>query len=371
MAYTTIDDPSAHFQVATWTGNATNRTIDLDSNSTMQPDFSWVKSRSNTYEHYWQNSSTGTDKYLRSNSSAAQQNGTIVTYNSTGFGIGSGAENNENSTTNVGWFWKVNGGTTTSKSSGTVAGNVTTPCVQQVNTDAGISIITYTASTSYAGAETHLEHGLGAGPRLLLVKRLNGTADWAVYHAANRGSPNAGYAYNILNTTAGVAQANPTNQYWLNTPAESNSTLLAFKDNGSVGSNGDDYICFAFAEKQGYSKFGGYFGNGNTNGQFVYTGFKPALVIFKVLSDPNHGWSMMDNTRSTFNLMDDNLFANATTAETTDQNKVDFLSNGFKLRGSTYPANQGGTNTFVYIAFAENPFVTSGGVPATARALTG
>ena len=363
MAYTNIDDPSAYFQTALWTGNATNRTIDLDSNSTMQPDFSWVKSRSNTYEHYWQNSSTGTDKYLRSNSSAAQQNGTIVTYNSTGFGIGSGAENNVNGTTNVGWFWKVNGGTTTSKSSGTVAGNVTTPCVQQVNTDSGISILTYTASTSYAGTETHLEHGLGAGPRVLLVKRLNGTADWAVYHADNGGSPNAGYSYNVLNTTAATAQASPTNQYWLNTPAESNATLLAFGSNGSVGSNGDDFICFAFAEKQGYSKFSSYVGNGSTDGPFVYTGFKPAVIIHKSISTTKN-WGII--TGGTFkNEIDARLNPNLTGAEGTGT-MVDFLSNGFKWRTTNGTANTNGI-TYIYIAFAENPFTTSTGIPTTAR----
>ena len=91
------------------------------------------------------------------------------------------------------------------------------------------------------------------------------------------------------------------------------------------------------------------------------------MVIFKVLSDPNHGWSMIDNARSPFNLMDDNVFANSTDAEVTDQGGIDFLSNGFKCRSSTYPANQGGTNSFSYFAWAENPFVTSTGVPTTAR----
>ena len=108
--YTSIDDPTEYFQVKLWTGNATTRTIDLDNNATMQPDFSWIKSRSNTFENYWENSTNGTNKYLRSNSSAAEETGTVITYNSTGFGIGSGAENNTNATTNVGWFWKANGG---------------------------------------------------------------------------------------------------------------------------------------------------------------------------------------------------------------------------------------------------------------------
>ena len=174
MAYTSIDDPSAHFQVKLWTGNATTRTIDLDNNATMQPDFSWIKSRSNTFEHYWENSTNGTAKYLRSNSSAAEETGTVITYNSTGFGIGSGAENNTNATTNVGWFWKANGGTTASfTESGNNPGGT-----HQANTTAGFSIVAYTGT---GGAGT-VSHGLSVTPKMIMVKRTSGVADWMVYH---------------------------------------------------------------------------------------------------------------------------------------------------------------------------------------------
>ena len=162
--YTSIDDPTEYFQVKLWTGNATTRTIDLDNNATMQPDFSWIKSRSNTFENYWENSTNGTNKYLRSNSSAAEETGTVITYNSTGFGIGSGAENNTNATTNVGWFWKANGGTTASfTESGNNPGGT-----HQANTTAGFSIVAYTGT---GGAGT-VSHGLSATPRVIMVKRL-------------------------------------------------------------------------------------------------------------------------------------------------------------------------------------------------------
>ena len=174
--YTTIDDPSEHFQVKLWTGNATNRTIDLDENATMQPDFSWVKSRSNTYEHYLENSTSGTSKYLSSQYSSAENNGTVVTYNSTGFGIGSGAENNTNNTTNVGWFWKANGGTTSSNTNGNITSTV------QVNTDAGFSIGSYTGNGS---DNQTIGHGLGAKPDFILVKRTSAVANWVSWHKYN------------------------------------------------------------------------------------------------------------------------------------------------------------------------------------------
>lgn len=247
-------------------------------------------------------------------------------------------------------------GTTSSNSDGDITSTV------QANTDAGFSIITYTASGT---TNDTIGHGLGVEPDVAIFKRRDtGVSNWDVQHkAGNPGAVTNAYRH-TLNLTEGTAT---------NVLSSFSSSTIGLSTGGDIQKNasGSEYICFAFAAKQGYSAYGSYYGNASTNGEFVYTGFKPALVIFKVLSDPNHGWSMMDNTRSTFNEMNDNLFANANTAETTDQNKCDFLSNGFKLRGSTYPANAGGTNTFSYFAWAENPFVTSGGVPATARALTG
>ena len=147
------------------------------------------------------------------------------------------------------------------------------------------------------------------------------------------------------------------------------SSTIGLSTGGDAQKNisGSTYVCYAFKAVQGYSKFGTYYGNASTDGQFVYLGFKPALVIYKVLSDPNHGWSMIDSKRSPSNLMNDDIFANSSDAEVTNQNKIDFLSNGFKCRGSTYPANAGGTNSFSYFAWAENPFVTSTGIPTTAR----
>jgi hypothetical protein len=363
-AYTNIDDPSAYFQIALYTGNSGTLTVTNDGNSDLQPDLVWTKKRSGTSHHALVDSSRGTSIQIYTNLTYQDDPVSGVTaFNTDGFTLGSNGTANLSGATYVGWQWAANSGTTTSKSSGTVAGNVTTPCVQQVNTDAGFSILTYTASTSYAGTETHLEHGLGVGPKVLIVKRRDTAADWAVYHAENGASPNAGYGYLLLNSTAATATSST---YWLNTPAESNSTLLAFGNNASVGADGGEYVCYAFAEKQGYSKFGKYVGNGSTDGPFVYTGFKPAFVMIKNIDNSAGQWYMYDNKRDESNVMEQALQAQGSNAEITTSNKLDFVSNGIKHRGSNVTTNQSGS-THIYMAFAENPFVTSTGVPTTAR----
>ena len=366
MAYTNIDDPSAHFQTKIYSGQNSVQSVTNDGNSNLKPDWLWIKSRNDSDIHVITNSITGTDLYLQTNNDAGEvsSTGDVESFDTNGFSLaGVNDRVNTNGGLFVAWQWKANGGTTTSKSSATVSGNVTTPCVQQVNTDAGFSIITYTASTSYAGTETHLEHGLGVGPKVLIVKRRDTTGGWNVYHAENGASPNAGYGYLLLNSTAATAQSSPTNKYWLNTPAESNATLLALGVEN--GANGGEYVCYAFAEKQGYSKFGGYVGNGNDNGPFIYTGFKPAFVLTKGTNVSQ--WRLYDSARSPNNVNINRLFPYSTSAEATDTDAgIDMLSNGFKIRGSGGDYNASGT-TYIYMAFADNPFVTSTGIPTTAR----
>lgn len=374
MAYSNIKDPSAYFQALTYTGNGTTtNNVTNTGNSNLQPDWVWIKQRSGTQDHVVTDSSrdgevaSGTNLVLTSNTAEAEAS-------STGFGINyatnginfdaAWAKVNASGQTYVAWQWKANGGTTTSKSSTTIDTNVTTPCVQQVNTDAGFSIVTYTASSSYAGTETHLEHGLGVGPKVLFVKRRDTAGNWNVYHAENGASPNAGYGYLLLNTTNATQVASPSNQYWLNTPVESNATLLALGVEN--GADGGEYVCYAFAEKQGYSKFGKYTGNGSQNGPMLYTGFKPAFVIMK-RTDSAGAWHVFDNKRSGYNYANDVIQADVPDAELSGQTYqfVDLLSNGFKVRRATHGPNVSG-GTYIYMAFAENPFV-AGGIPTTAR----
>ena len=378
MAYTNIDDPSAYFSATIYTGDGS-----ADQSMTgagFKPDFLWIKRRNASERHVLTNVAMGVSdgayKWLDSADTHAEFSGGtgVASFDSDGFTIkSSDATWNTSGSTYVFWSWKANGGTTTSKSSATVSGNVTTPCVQQVNTTSGISILTYTASTSYAGTETHLEHGLGVGPKVLIVKRRDTTANWAVYHAENGGSPNAGYSYNLLNSTAATAQSSPTNKYWLNTPAESNATLLAFGSGDDTGADGGEYVCYAFAEKKGYSKFGSYFGNASADGPFVFTGFKPAWVLVKNSVHSGWDWAIMDNKRTPTNANGtyEWSWANLDAAEFTDGDsginmEIDFLSNGFKIRTARDELNRNG-DKFIYMCFAESPFVTSTGIPTTAR----
>jgi hypothetical protein len=365
MAYTNIDDPSAHFTTTLWTGSGSSpRAITNDANSgNFQPDFVWTKGRNEAYEHQLYDSSRGTgeSKGLTANDNSNEgyvgRFGYLSSFDSNGFTGTAGSASsiayfNNSSKTYAAWQWKANGGTTVSNTDGDITSTV------QVNQDAGFSIITYTGSGT---TNDTIGHGLGEEPDIAIFKRRDvGNGNWDLQENSGKSGPLSIAFRHTLNLTEGIAT---------NVLSSFSNTTIGLSTGGDAQKNvsGSKYVCYAFKGKQGYSKFGTYYGNSSTDGKFVYLGFKPALVIFKVLSDPNHGWSMIDNKRSPFNLMNDDIFANSNAAEVTNQNKIDFLSNGFKCRGSTYPANQGGTNTYSYFAWAENPFVTSTGVPTTAR----
>jgi len=366
MAYTTINDPSAHFQTVVYTGtNSANNAITNDGNSDLKPDLMFSSYRTAppyTNHRCLIDSTRGRRGILEPDTSAAEVQSQVgsgsndlQSFDTDGFTVGlvnSSSSLNAGSTSTVAWQWKANGGTTSSNTDGDITSTV------QANTTAGFSIITYTASGT---TDDTIGHGLGVEPDIAIFKRRSGgTGNWDVQHnAGNPGAVQVAYRH-TLNLTEGTAT---------NVLSSFSSTTLGLSTGGDAQKNtsGSTYVCYAFKAIPGYSAFGSYYGNASTNGEFVYLGFKPAMVIFKVLSDPNYGWSIMDNKRSPFNLMNDNLYANSDAAESTDANKCDFLSNGFKLRGSTYPANAGGTNTFAYFAWAENPFVTSTGTPTTAK----
>ena len=244
----------------------------------------------------------------------------------------------------VGWQWKANGGTTSTDTTSSITSTV------QVNSDAGFSIVTYTGDGTTTGG---LGHGLGVAPKVVFVKRRNTAADWAVYHK------DIGAA-NFLKLSTTEAQQSGVWQ-----GIDPSSTRVTVYQGGFVNGNGDDYVAYCFAEKQGYSKFGKYVGNGSTNGSFIYTGFKPAWVMAKKSSNLGP-WAIVDNKRNTFNVSDKRLFADDTTAESTTKTAFDFLSNGFKLRDNNSSLDASGS-TYIFMAFAENPFTTSSGIPTTAR----
>ena len=350
MAYTNIDDPSAHFQVAIYTGNATARSITNTGNSNLKPDMVWIKPRNSTINHVLQNSTTGVTKYFKVDKTdvEATASSIIQAFQTNGFSLPSSSSWNQNSQTNVAWQWKAGGGTTSSNSDGDITSTV------QANTDAGFSIITYTASGT---TDDTIGHGLGVEPDVAIFKRRDtGVSNWDVQFDGT------------LRATLNLTEAGATNVL-----SSFSSSTIGLSTGGDIQKNagGSEYICFAFAAKQGYSKFGKYVGNGNTDGTFVYTGFKPAFVLVKNYSNSGYDWRLVDSARNTFNLTDLLLMPNNNSAEfdgsTHAQNiGIDFLSNGFKCRSGQGAFNLNG-GSYIYMAFAENPFVTSTGIPTTAR----
>ena len=358
MAYTNIDDPSAQFQIATYTGNGTDNTaITYDGNSDMQPDFLWFKLRSTTGNHVLFDSNRGVTKYLRSNTTAAETtNSTLLkSFNTDGFTVGTAANTNYNTYTLVSWGFKANGGTTSSNTDGSITSTV------QANTTAGFSIVTFDSASS---GNFSVGHGLGVQPAMIITKNREGTGQWYTWHQhLTGGTSNTSYLLSLNRTDAEASYANA----W---GAGVTSSVFGMQS-GNTATADRNYVAYCFAEKQGYSRFSSYVGNGNVNGPFIYTGFKPALVLVKrsiVAGSTAYGnWLMYDNKRGAFNLNDEYVYANTASPEATSSTAgYDFLSNGFKVRNTYNDGNVSG-NTYIYMAFAENPFVTSTGIPTTAR----
>jgi|DEB0MinimDraft_6_1074348.scaffolds.fasta_scaffold12953_3 hypothetical protein len=356
MAYTNIDDPSAHFQTLLWTGNDVDgRALTNDGNSDLQPDLVWLKNRNVGYNHFLQDSSRGTSVYLSSNTTTGDTTWTnlVESFDTNGFTVGDDGSQVPNHTGNtfVGWQWKANGGTTASNSDGSITSTV------QANQDAGFSIVQYTGT----GSAATIGHGLGVAPAMYIVKNRDQTGtNWTIFHKNLTSN-----AYSLYFNTA--AQSNSVG-YWNGTSPT--STVFSIKNtSGDVNTNTEDYVAYCFAEKQGYSKFGKYVGNGSTDGNapFVYTGFKPAFVMIKNASASTN-WYMWDNKRNPYNVVNNGLNANTSNAtQGTAYDTLDFLSNGFKIRDYADGTWNGSGNTIIYMAFAESSFVSSQGIPTTAR----
>tara|TARA_Y100001937_G_scaffold78601_1_gene106564 strand:+ start:1292 stop:2323 length:1032 start_codon:yes stop_codon:yes gene_type:complete len=343
MAYTTINDPSAHFQSTLFTGNGSSgHAITNTGSSNLQPDWLWIKNASAVENHLSFDSTRGATQRLYPDLNYDEDNNNssnfLQSFNTDGFTVGSDAMSNGNGNSVMGWQWKANGGTTATDTNGAVNSTV------QANTTAGFSIVTWTSAGS-----TNVGHGLGVAPNLIIIKARNATENWLV------GSDEIDWSKRIkLNSTDGSANSSafgqaPTSSIFYCNPASSSY----------------NYVAYCFAEKQGYSKFGSYTGNGNADGPFVYTGFQPAWLLIK-RTDSAKGWYLYDNKRNTFNTHDKVLVPNSSGAEITTDNYVDFLSNGFKLRGTSSVTNANNGN-YIYLSFAFNPFVSSAGVPTTAR----
>ena len=356
MAYTTIDDPSAYFQTALYTGTGSSQNITNDGNSDLKPDWLWIKKRNPSATHYLFDSTRGVDQYIRSDSDAAEDTsggGTVDAFLTDGFTVDTAGEVNGNTNTFVAWQWKANGGTTSSNNDGSYTSTV------QANTTAGFSIVTWTGN----GSQTNIGHGLGTTPEMIWIKNRSDSENWWVGCSA-AGTIGDG-KHLFLNKSDALATNNTS---FVN--ADPTSTVFdvggcSSADNMINGSS-DNMLAYCFTSIKGYSKIGNYTGNGNTDGTFVYTGFKPALLICKKFS-AGENWNMTDNKRSPFNVCQAGLNPSTSSAEdTTNGVRIDLLSNGFKARDTAGQYNDSGAS-YIYMAFAEHPFVSSKGVPVTAR----
>jgi len=355
MPYSNIDKPSSYFNTVLYTGNITApRTI---TGVGFNPDLVWVKDRSNANWHFLSDTVRGSNKNLATNATDAEANpttygnGGIGTPTTDGFTIVSGTTNSGNVNTNgslyTSWNWLANGAGV-SNTQGSITSTVS------ANTTSGFSIGTYTGNGT-AGAT--IGHGLNSDKVTIIIKRRDTTSNWAVKHYKIPATQ-----WLQLDQTDG---ANTASVIWNNTEPD----VDKFTVGSYVGTNasGGTYVFYAFAEVKGYSKFGSYTGNGSADGTFVYTGFKPAFVMIKQTNAGTEHWTIRDNKRQSFNLELKTLFANLSNAENTGSTYgVDLLSNGFKCRDADVACNSSGSS-YIYMAFAENPFVSSKGIPTTAR----
>jgi hypothetical protein len=349
MAYTTINKSGDYFNTVLYTGNATdNRTV---TGVGFQPDWLWIKNRADTEQHRLQDAVRGATKNLKSSGNGVEETTStnVKSFDSDGFTLGTDNAVNGNSDNMVSWNWKA-GTTGSGTSTGSGTGKAYT---YSVNTTAGFSIIRYLGNGT---ADHTIPHHLGAEPHWIIIKQLTGTYDWRVYFRAEGNQKIV-----RLNTTG---TATSSTDYWNNTTPT--STVFNLGTGGGVNADDVPYIAYCFAPKTGYSKMGQYKGNGNANGTFVYTGFKPSVIIIKD-ADNAENWFIFDNKRPGYNLNANHLNPNDSGSETNSSaNTIDILSNGFKMRATNNGINRSGGEGFNYLAIGQS-LVGSNNIPCTAR----
>jgi len=344
--YTTINKSTDYFNIKLYVGNQSTQTI---TGVGFQPDWTWIKNRAASEHHVLTDAVRGANKQLNTNRTNAELTLTtqLTAFTSDGFSVGGGSEVNGNGNNMLSWNWKANG-QGSSNTDGTINSTYTS-----ASTTSGFSIVTYTG-TNTLGAT--VGHGLGVAPKMIIVKsRTGGGENWNIYHE----SLGATKYMNLNTSTSAYTDINA----WNNT-APTASVFSIGGNSGDTGRSGQNYVAYCFAEKQGFSKFGSYTGNGNADGTFVYTGFKPAWIL-TLRTDGNYKRLISDNKRNLSNAV--NIYVSAEYADGDATGiDLDFLSNGFKLRTTDAQRNANGS-PYIYMAFAEAPLVGSNNVPATAR----
>ena len=329
----TIAKGSSVFDTTLYTG--TGAALTPTSSLAFSPDLVWIKGRSGATDHALYDTVRGATFDIVSNSTAAETTQTqgLTAFNGNGFSVGTLAKLNTSAATYAAWAWDAGSSTVTN-----TAGSITSQV--RANVSAGISVVTYTGNGT-AGAS--VGHGLGVAPSLVMVK-VRSTADiWVVHHNS---FANIANDYLSLNSTAAVATAST----WF---AKSSTVLTYTTPYNGTNLNGGTFVAYCFAAVTGYSSFGSYTGNGSADGPFVYLGFRPAFLMMK-RTNTTGNWVMLDGKREGYNVDNDPLYANLTNVEGTDD-LADITSNGFKLRSTNADCNASGS-TYIYAAFAENPF---------------
>jgi hypothetical protein len=331
MAYTAIDNPELYFQVKLYTGDGSTQSITLDGDEDMQPDMVWIKNRGGADGHNLFDAVRGATKRLRPNDETDENIGadTLTSFDSDGFSLGAdttGDGVNISGYTPVAWCWEE-------------------------SATSGTDIVTFTGT----GGTQNISHSLSAVPEMIICKSRSAAGAWYTYHAGVASDAETDY----LKLNANEAVADGVTVWNDTAPTTSVFTV------GSAFDNTTTYVAYAFAPKQGYSKFGSYTGNGSTNGSTVWCGFTPAFVLIK--STASGVWRLWDNKRDALNPNTANFQTNASDAEYDDASvSIDFLSSGFKVRSTDSSYNGSGTS-YAYMTFAEAPFVNSNGVPCNAR----
>ena len=345
MAYTTINKSSAYFNTKLYTGTGSSNAITGVGHA---PNWTWIKNRATTDMHSLFDAVRGATKRISTSNNSAQATEAqdLKAFGSDGFTVGTSGAVNSSNVNYVSWNWKANG-QGSSNTAGTINSTYTS-----ANTTSGFSIVQYTGNASQAQT---VGHGLGVAPKLIIFKSLTSTDDWSICCPSVLGLDGR----LTLNTTA--ANSVGDNTFW-NSAAPS-STLFSLGNNSRANASGKTIIAYCFADVTGFSNVGSYIGNGSASGTFVYTGFKPAFVMFKKSSGTDN-WRIIDNKRLGYNPNNAFLFPNIVQAES-NLTRFDLLSNGFKLKTSDNGDN-GSDQTYIYMAFGQT-LVGTNNVPANAR----
>ena len=332
-----------YFNTTLYVGNGSSKTI---TGIPFPPSLVWIKARSAAENHVMVDTARGANNYLMPNTTNGNDTNPefLKSFTSDGYTLGLGDRVNKASTNLVSWNWRANG-----QGSSNTDGSINTTYTS-ANTTSGCSLITYTGT----GSNATVGHGLGVVPKMIIVKRLNVTSSWRIYHSSLGNTKNI-----VLNADATEATSSTM---WNNTSPTSTTFSLGSYD--EVNGSSAPHVAYCFANVKGFSKVSSYIGNGSGDGTFNYTGFKPAFVLGKQLAGGSDWW-LFDSARSPSNIANKLVYPNANAGDATNP-VLDLLSNGFKIRTSAAQFNGNGT-TYLYMAFAEEPLVSTNGVPATAR----